>query len=85
MTRTYVVTGSASGIGRATAELLIERGHRVIGVDLHGQDVETDLSTAEGRSELVRKVTELSDGAIDAIIANAGLASPTPAPVSVNY
>lgn len=80
-----MVTGSASGIGRATAELLIERGHRVIGVDLHGQDVETDLSTAEGRSELVRKVTELSDGAIDAIIANAGLASPTPATVSVNY
>ncbi|MCT2223233.1 short-chain dehydrogenase, partial [Microbacterium paraoxydans] len=29
MTRTYVVTGSASGIGAATAELLRSEGHTV--------------------------------------------------------
>lgn len=29
-----VVTGAASGIGRATAELFAERGHRVLAVDL---------------------------------------------------
>jgi NAD(P)-dependent dehydrogenase (short-subunit alcohol dehydrogenase family) len=29
--RTYVLTGSASGIGRATKELLASQGHRVIG------------------------------------------------------
>lgn len=40
--RTYVVTGAASGIGRATVELLAERGVRVISVDL---DVAVDLST----------------------------------------
>jgi len=85
MSRTYVVTGAASGIGRATAELITERGHRVIGVDLHDADVTVDLSTAEGRTELVSKVTELSGGKIDAIIANAGLAKPVALTVAINY
>jgi NAD(P)-dependent dehydrogenase (short-subunit alcohol dehydrogenase family) len=85
MPRTYVVTGAASGIGRATSDLLAERGHRVIGVDLAGTDVNADLSTAEGRAELVDRVRELSGGTIDAIIANAGLATPTAKTVAVNY
>lgn len=42
--RTYVVTGAASGIGAATAELIRERGHKVIGVDLRDADVTADLS-----------------------------------------
>lgn len=85
MFRTYVITGSASGIGQATAQLLTERGHRVIGVDIHDADVVVDLSTKAGRTELVKKVTELSGGKIDAIIANAGLATPTATTVAVNY
>ena len=85
MVRTYVVTGSASGIGQATAQLLQDCGHRVIGVDIHDADVTVDLSTAEGRNALVAKVTELSGGRIDAIIANAGLATPTAKTVAVNY
>jgi NADP-dependent 3-hydroxy acid dehydrogenase YdfG len=39
MARTNVVTGAASGIGRATQELLEQRGETVFGVDLVGSDV----------------------------------------------
>ncbi|MBW8752524.1 MAG: reductase, partial [Propionibacteriales bacterium] len=46
--RTYVVSGAASGIGAATAALLTSGGDRVIGVDLHGADVQADLATADG-------------------------------------
>jgi NAD(P)-dependent dehydrogenase (short-subunit alcohol dehydrogenase family) len=85
MTRTYVVTGAASGIGKATTELLVERGNRVIGVDLHDSDVNVDLATIDGREQLVARVTELSGGRIDAIIANAGLAKPVAAVVAINF
>ncbi len=85
MARTYVVTGSASGIGKATLELLRERGHRVIGVDIHDADVVVDLTTAEGRAAMVAGVAAQSAGRIDGILAVAGLAHPIPATVAVNY
>lgn len=85
MTRKYVITGAASGIGLATVQLMKERGQKVIRVDIHDADVTVDLSTPDGRNELVRAVTELSGGTIDAIIANAGLATPTAKTVAVNY
>ncbi|MEV5649162.1 SDR family oxidoreductase [Nocardia sp. NPDC052254] len=68
--RTYVVTGSASGIGAATAALLRERGARVIGCDIDEADVRADLSTAAGRQSLVDQVGEF--GRIDAVLAVAG-------------
>ena len=85
MSRTYVITGAASGIGRALTELLEGRGDRVIGVDLHGTEVEVDLATAGGRADLVSRVAEASGGTVDAVVANAGLATPTAATVAVNY
>jgi NAD(P)-dependent dehydrogenase (short-subunit alcohol dehydrogenase family) len=72
MDRTYVVTGAASGIGAATTRYLRERGGRVIASDLHDADVVANLTTPEGRAELVDGVTRLSGGRIDGIVANAG-------------
>lgn len=83
--RTIVVTGAASGIGRTLSGILTERGERVIGVDLHDADVNVDLTTAEGRAALVDEVRELSDGSIDGIVANAGLALPIAKTVAVNF
>lgn len=85
MTRTYVVTGSASGIGATTARILRERGEKVIGVDLRGADVEADLSTREGRLQAAAAVTELAGGRVDAVIACAGISAPIPATISVNF
>ncbi|MET8862708.1 SDR family oxidoreductase [Nonomuraea sp. NPDC004580] len=68
--RTYVVTGSASGIGAATAALLRERGATVVGCDLDGADVRADLSAPEGRRSLVEQVS--ARGPIDAVLAVAG-------------
>lgn len=85
MSRTYVVTGSASGIGRAAASLLRHAGNRVIGVDLRSAEVIADLSTPQGREAAVDGILDEAQGRIDALIANAGLATPTPRTVSVNY
>ncbi len=85
MTRTYLVTGAASGIGAATASALTALGHRVIGVDLHDADIAVDLTTHEGRAALVAQATELSGGTLDAVIANAGLATESVATVAVHY
>jgi len=85
MARTAVITGSASGIGKATSELLTERGYRVIGVDIAGADVNVDLTTAAGRETLVKEVGERSGGVVDVVVANAGLSSPTVATAAVNY
>ena len=85
MSRTIVVTGAASGIGKASAELLQERGDTVIGVDLKGTDVNVDLTTTEGRTALVEQVSSISGGKIDGILAIAGLAHPIPATVGVNF
>ncbi len=40
MSRTALVTGSSSGIGRATAELLVTRGYRVFGTSRNPAGVE---------------------------------------------
>ena len=72
MDRTYVVTGAASGIGAATTSYLRERGCQVIACDLRNADVIANLTTSEGRAELVDGVTRMSGGKLDGIIANAG-------------
>ncbi|WP_407285528.1 SDR family oxidoreductase [Streptomyces sp. BP-8] len=85
MSRTYLITGAASGIGKATAAGLEEQGHTVIGADLKDADIVADLATPDGRAHLVRQADELSGGRLDAVIAGAGLAGFDPRAVSVNY
>ncbi|MGW1737587.1 SDR family oxidoreductase [Nocardia sp. NPDC001965] len=68
--RSYVVTGSASGIGAATSALLRERGATVIGCDLADAEIRADLSGPAGRRTLIDRVSEY--GAIDGVLAVAG-------------
>jgi len=69
----HVVSGSASGIGRAVAAMLIESGHTVIGIDLKNADLNVDLSSADGRASAVAQVHERTD-VVDGIVPAAGLA-----------
>ena len=83
--RTYVVTGSASGIGAATKRRLEAVGHRVLGVDLRDADLEVDLATEAGRAGLADAVGDLSGGAVDAVVAGAGISQEAPLTVAVNF
>lgn len=70
---TYVVTGSASGMGFAAAERLRAAGHSVIGVDIKEADVVADLSTAAGRRAATDAVLSASGGVLDGAVLAAGL------------
>jgi NAD(P)-dependent dehydrogenase (short-subunit alcohol dehydrogenase family) len=74
---TYVISGAASGIGAATSARLQGDGHRVIGIDLRGTDVDADLSTPAGRTAAVAAVTELSPTGIEGLVLCAGIAGYT--------
>jgi NAD(P)-dependent dehydrogenase (short-subunit alcohol dehydrogenase family) len=63
---TYVISGSASGMGAATTAQLRAAGHRVIGIDVRDADVLADLSTEAGRAialDAVRATADKLDGA----------------------
>lgn len=77
--RTYAITGAGSGIGKATADLLADSGHRIIGIDLRDADINVDLSVADDRSALPGLVADLAPDGLDAILAIAG------GPPDVNY
>ncbi|MCW2288646.1 SDR family oxidoreductase [Leucobacter luti] len=85
MSRTYVVTGAASGIGKTTTQILRAAGNTVIGVDLAGVEVSGDLSHREGRLTAAAEATRLANGTVDAVIACAGLSIPKPVTAAVNY
>jgi NAD(P)-dependent dehydrogenase (short-subunit alcohol dehydrogenase family) len=60
--RTVVITGAASGIGRATAARLGAAGWRVIGIDLRDTDVVADLARPSERSRAIAEATALATG-----------------------
>jgi NAD(P)-dependent dehydrogenase (short-subunit alcohol dehydrogenase family) len=78
MGRTYVVTGSASGIGRAARALLERAGHSVIGVDVRDADVTLDLSDRSRRGSVLEGVRERSGGVLHGVIACAGIGGNDP-------
>jgi NAD(P)-dependent dehydrogenase (short-subunit alcohol dehydrogenase family) len=86
---TYAVTGSASGIGEATAQRLRADGHEVIGVDLHGAEVNADLGSAAGRAAAVEQIARRAAGRLDGLVTAAGIGGSSSAPggtlVSINY
>jgi NAD(P)-dependent dehydrogenase (short-subunit alcohol dehydrogenase family) len=84
MSRTYVVTGAASGIGKAVTHALVSDGHRVITVDRQNADIVADLSDEAGRAGLAAAV-EAYASTIDGVICSAGLSSNSLATAQVNY
>ncbi len=72
-----LVTGAASGIGRAIAERLVADGWQVLAVDREpdpdgpGEPFAADLATREGNRAAVDAAVERLGG-IDALVANAG-------------
>jgi 3-oxoacyl-[acyl-carrier protein] reductase len=82
-----VVTGAASGIGRASAHLFAQEGARVLAVDLsagrleeahHGRDairtLAQDVSADDAGERIVSAALEFG-GALDVVMNNAGVAS----------
>jgi len=84
--RVAIVTGAASGIGRATAELFAREGANVLAVDLqpfmldHGniQRLDQDVSTDNAASAIVGRAVECF-GQLDILMNNAGVGGGGPA------
>jgi hypothetical protein len=77
--RTYVVSGSASGIRRATKELIESEGHRVIGVDIRNAEIIADLGLGQGGPALIEQSDDKKRGVVDAVLAIAGIDGDGPA------
>lgn len=70
--QTVVVTGAASGIGRATAERIAREGGRVVAVDLNAERLQ-ELASAVPEAQIVTVVGDITrQEDIEAIVAAAG-------------
>ena len=67
-----IVTGAASGIGKASAALFRDEGATVIGADVSGADVTCDAGSEADVSALVAKAVA-DHGGLDIFFANAGI------------
>ena len=87
---TAIVTGAANGIGAACARTFVERGYRVVAIDidpkslarLHG-DLGSAVTPIEGNAAdvgVLAKAVEVAGqlGGLDVFLANAGFSRPAP-------
>jgi 3-hydroxybutyrate dehydrogenase len=78
-----IVTGAASGIGRAVAQRLTDEDWRLLAVDLEpdpdgpGDPHKADLATREGNRSAIEEAVRRYGG-VDAVIANAGFQHVSP-------
>jgi NAD(P)-dependent dehydrogenase (short-subunit alcohol dehydrogenase family) len=85
ITKTFLITGVSSGLGRAFAEGALSAGHRVIGTVRNEADADRFGALAEGRAyPLILDVTDFAAiptamaeaerhaGAIEVLVNNAG-------------
>ncbi|WP_372862307.1 SDR family oxidoreductase [Spongiibacter sp.] len=71
----YLVTGSASGIGAAVCERLLDDGENVLGLDRQDADIVADLSTVSGRRGAVEQALEAFPEGLDGLVCCAGVGS----------
>ncbi len=83
MSRVALVTGAASGIGRASARHLADRGLSVVSVDRApidrppGPAITYDLEDIDGLEGLLAQAEDAA-GPVDVLVNNAGMFRPTP-------
>ena len=85
--KTILITGCSTGIGYTTAQILKQRGHKVIASARKQQDVarlkkagfetlQLDLANSTSIKQAVVKAVELSGGKIDALFNNGAFGQP---------
>jgi NAD(P)-dependent dehydrogenase (short-subunit alcohol dehydrogenase family) len=73
--RRAIVTGAASGIGRATAERLLRDGWQVVGIDLN-DEMPTGVTPVVGdaaQPDVLDRALAVNDGPLDGLVCAAGL------------
>jgi NAD(P)-dependent dehydrogenase (short-subunit alcohol dehydrogenase family) len=72
---TAIITGAASGIGRATAEAMARDGWRIVGIDAsRGGVVGVELLTGDaGDASVLKAALDRCGGRLDALVCSAGV------------